>query len=172
MVPGNREHDGLFGKPKDPCLNQKCLTRNAQTSLQTAIDSFLDRLAIIDPSKILWKSKCHILTHLVEDVKRFGPPIVLSTETFEGYNSVFRHHSVLSNHHAPSKDVGMRMANMDRFKHIASGGRWKYKGDWVSPAQDIIRFFRSNDTLHSQLGWTDPRPSLGEISTHQSQLDS
>lgn len=60
-----------------------------------------------------------------------------------------------SNRQAPSRDIGLQMAAMDRFKHIASGGKWKYKGKWVGPGQDVLRFFKSNEALHRYLGWTD-----------------
>lgn len=103
------------------------------------------------------KPKCHILTHIVDDIKRFGPAITLSTETFESFNGVFRLCSVLSNHHAPSRDIANNMADMDRFKHIASGGRWNIDGNWVGPGESVINFFKRNETLQNSLGWVNPK---------------
>ena len=128
-----------------------------QDKLTVAIDTFLDRLCIIDPTRIITKPKCHILTHIIADIRRFGPAPGLSTETFESYNGVFRACSIHSNHQSPSKDIALQIADMDRFKHIASGGRWLHEGRWVRPGKDIIYFFRNNATLHTYLGWTDQR---------------
>ena len=50
------------------------------------------------------------------------------------------------------------MADMDRFKHIASGGRWlKDNGKWSGPGTDVIEFFRRNETLQESLGWKRPK---------------
>ena len=110
------------------------------------------------------KPKCHILTHIVGDVRRFGPPVLMSTETFESFNGVFRNCSVLSNHHAPSRDIAMKIADMDRFKHIASGGRWLENGEWVRAGKDVLQFMRTHDTLQNYLGWSKAKPKQGMTS--------
>ena len=97
------------------------------------------------------------MTHIVDDIRRFGPAITLSTETFESFNGVFRLCSVLSNHHAPSRDIANNMADMDRFKHIASGGRLNIDGEWTEPGKDVLEFFRRNKTIQNSLGWSDPQ---------------
>lgn len=136
-----------------------------QHDLTTAIDTFLDCLAIVDPSKMLSKSKCHILTHIVNDVRRFGPSIGLSTETFESFNGVFRLCSVLSNRQAPSRDIGFNMADMARFKHIASGGTWLYEGRWTTAGKEVQNFFRTNEKVHQLMGWSPSKePRIGDYS--------
>lgn len=116
----------------------------------------MDALAVIDPAKIIQKSKCHILTHVVEDIRRFGPAITLSTEIFEKFNGVFRLCSTLSNRHAPSKDIGNKMADMHRFKHIASGGWWKEGDQWATSGKLVQHFFNQHDRLQGYLGWMNP----------------
>ncbi|KII83197.1 hypothetical protein PLICRDRAFT_180600 [Plicaturopsis crispa FD-325 SS-3] len=59
--------------------------------LQVLVDNVLDIWALIDPARIIKKLKLHILAHLVEHVRRFGPTILYSTEVFECWNTVFRH---------------------------------------------------------------------------------
>lgn len=103
---------------------------------------------------MLAKSKCHILTHIVNDVRRFGPTIGLSTETFESFNGVFRLCSVLSNRQAPSRDIGFNMADMARFKHIASGGTWLDEGQWTVAGTEVQNFFRTNEKVHQLMGWS------------------
>ncbi|KAJ7195228.1 hypothetical protein GGX14DRAFT_307139, partial [Mycena pura] len=73
-------------------------------------------------ARIINKVKLHLLPHLVEDAVRYGPVVRNSTEVFEGFNAVFRLRSILSNHQAPSRDIAMKFASMDRLKHILSGG--------------------------------------------------
>lgn len=91
----------------------------------------------------------------MNDIRRFGPAIILSTETFESFNAVFRRCSVLSNHQAPSRDIAFNMADISRFKHIASGGKWKEKCGWTGPGKGVTNFFSRHDELQQLLGWAD-----------------
>ena len=131
--------------------------RLIQVDLKESIDRFLDKLVIVDPRRIILKTKCHILTHIVDDIRRFGPALGLSTETFESYNAVFRACSIHSNHQSPSRDIAMQISDMDRFKHIASGGRLNIDGEWTEPGKDVLEFFRRNKTIQNSLGWSDPQ---------------
>ena len=54
--------------------------------LQTSINNLVDSLCVTDPIRIISKSKLHILLHLPEDVRRFGPAVSFSTELFERPN--------------------------------------------------------------------------------------
>lgn len=121
-----------------------------------AIDQFLDALAIVDPQRIVSKPKCHILTHIVKDIERYGSSIALTVETFESFNSVFHLCSILSNHQAPSRDIALNLADIGRFKHVVSGGYWKEDDKWVNAGVEIRRFFQNNRILQQYLGWSDP----------------
>ncbi|KIJ29485.1 hypothetical protein M422DRAFT_188436, partial [Sphaerobolus stellatus SS14] len=81
--------------------------------LKKEIDIILDAMAVVDPSQIIQKPKFHILLHIVEDIRRFGPAILFSTKIFECFNAVFRMCSVLSNHQAPSHDIALKFAELD-----------------------------------------------------------
>ena len=102
------------------------------------------------------KPKLHVLTHLSEDVCRFGPPTLYEVEVFEASNKVFRHCSVLSNHHAPSHDIATTMARMERFKHIVSGGWWWDKATrmHIQAGKHITKNFASSVALQGHLGWS------------------
>ncbi|KAF5374429.1 hypothetical protein D9615_009052 [Tricholomella constricta] len=122
--------------------------------LQILLDNMLDIWAEIDPHRIICKLKLHALTHLGEDVRRFGPAILYSTEVFECFNAIFRRCSVLSNHLAPSHDIAITMAGMERFKHIVSGGWWKGPdGCYVQAGESIRTFLVRNPDLQRRLGW-------------------
>ncbi|KAJ7933328.1 hypothetical protein B0H13DRAFT_1856351 [Mycena leptocephala] len=79
---------------------------------QVCIDNVLDLWGLIDPARIMTKYKLHVLPHLPDDVRRFGPPILYATEGFEGWKGVFRLCSILSDHQAPSHDIGVTLADM------------------------------------------------------------
>lgn len=88
------------------------------------IANVLDIWVLIDPNRILVKPKLHVLPHVIEDIQRFGPPILYSTEIFKCWNAIFRFCSILSNHQAPSHDIAITLADTERFKHQVSGGWW------------------------------------------------
>ncbi|KAK7464119.1 hypothetical protein VKT23_006283 [Stygiomarasmius scandens] len=77
--------------------------------LKAVIDYFLDCTCRLTPR---WfnKPKFHVLLHLPEHIKRFGPAMLFATEGFESYNAIIRASSIHSNRHAPSKDIAHRMA--------------------------------------------------------------
>jgi len=124
--------------------------------LQIAIDNVLDLWAVVDPSRIQVKYKLHVLPHIREDIRRFGPAILFSTEIFECWNAVFRMCSVLSNHHAPSRDIAITLSDMERFKHQVSGGHWRTSsGFYVQAGAHVRNFLVKNTELQRRLGWVD-----------------
>ncbi|KAG6819456.1 hypothetical protein H0H93_011666 [Arthromyces matolae] len=105
--------------------------------LQILIDNVLDIWALIDPMRILVKVKLHMLPHLVDDIRRFGPAILFSTE-------------------APSHDIATTLGDMERFKHQVSGGWWKgANGKYIQAGKSIRNFLRGNKELQRRLGWVD-----------------
>lgn len=136
---------------------------NEQDQLQIAVDNVLDLWALVDPSRIQKKYKLHVLSHLKDDIRRFGPAILFATEIFESWNAVFRFCSVLSNHQAPSFDIASTMADMERFKHLVSGGWWKSasKGSYVQAGPLARTFLDGNKEIRRRLGLTDgDRPNV------------
>lgn len=89
--------------------------------MDEVIQNFLDATCALTPR---WfnKPKFHIVLHLPEHVRRFGPPMLFATEGFESFNAVIRSHSVHSNHRAPSRDIATGMAHHNRVRHLLSGG--------------------------------------------------
>lgn len=80
--------------------------------------------AICAPSIIVLKPKFHFLLHIPFFIRRFGPALLYSTERFESFNKVFRLASVHSNRQAPSRDIAGTFADLERVRHIATGGYW------------------------------------------------
>jgi hypothetical protein len=127
-----------------------------QADLQILIDNLLDAFANLDPTKILIKLKLHVLLHIIQDIRRRGPAVRFSTEVFECFNAIFRLCSVLSNHQAPSRDIAAKLADLDRVKHILSGGYWLQEGTWVRAGKDVHRILRNTPIIQRHLGWAPP----------------
>lgn len=92
--------------------------------LEDAIKHFLNATCQLTPR---WfnKPKFHLLVHLPDHIRRFGPPMLFATEGFESYNAIIRAHSVHSNRHAPSRDIARSMARANRLRHLLSGGHFR-----------------------------------------------
>ncbi|KAF7762497.1 hypothetical protein Agabi119p4_9090 [Agaricus bisporus var. burnettii] len=123
--------------------------------IRTAVANVLDCAAVVNPSKIIKKIKYHYLTHIEEDIQRFGPLIGVMTENYESYNSVFRACSILSNHLSPSRDIAHQLSRQETTKHILSGGSWfsHSTNDWVKPGSGVQKLIEANPHLRSLHGW-------------------
>ncbi|KAJ7688026.1 hypothetical protein B0H17DRAFT_938745 [Mycena rosella] len=97
------------------------------------------------------KPKFHILLHLPEHIRRFGPAILFATEAFESFNAIIRAKSVHSNRHAPSRDIARAFAQGNRIRHLLSGG-----------------LFMQSNTTPSYTLHSDPLPSLALNPPHPS----
>ena len=75
------------------------------------------------------KPKFHLILHLPEHIRQFGPAILYATEKFESYNALIRDLSVHSNRQAPSRDIGRGFANANRIRHLISGGKFYVRKD-------------------------------------------
>lgn len=114
----------------------------------------LDAFANIDPARIIVKEKLQVLSHIIEDIPRFGPPPRYSTETYECFNAVFRLSSVHSNHQAPSRDIAVKMAEIDCVRHIVTGGFWEESDtNWVCAGDNVLSAFRDSPLLQHHFGW-------------------
>ncbi|KAF8148420.1 hypothetical protein B0H34DRAFT_778280 [Crassisporium funariophilum] len=125
--------------------------------IDTAVANVLDIAALIDPSKIICKIKYHLLSHIREDIVRFGPLVGVATEVFESFNAVFRYCSILSNHLAPSRDIAYKMSALETVKHFLSGGWWRSESvdnQWIQPGPSVRHFMTSNPVLQALYGWT------------------
>ena len=165
MVYKNPGHGSICGKIDNIPKCSNLITKTPpQADIDVAVANVRDIWAKFDPNRIIVKPKLHVLSHLQDDVQRFGPPSLYEVEAFEASNQVFRQCSILSNHHAPSHDIAMTMARMERFKHIISGGWWwdKETKRHTQAGKCVTKDFNSNQLLQSHLGWmSDQQRSPG-----------
>ncbi|KAL1711382.1 hypothetical protein EV715DRAFT_215384, partial [Schizophyllum commune] len=90
-------------------------------ALRAAIQYLLDCTCRFD-AQWFSKPKFHLLLHLPEHIRRFGPAMLFATKGFESFNAIVRAHSIHSNRHAPSRDIAPSMARGNRIRHLISGG--------------------------------------------------
>lgn len=110
--------------------------------IQTA--RVLDGFAKLKPKRIIDKAKLHLLVHLGEDVKRFGPLVGASTERFESFNAVFRGSSVYSNRQNPSRDIATDQAGCGWMKQLLADGFIEASpGQWAQPGEALRRLLES-----------------------------
>ena len=129
--------------------------------MRVATDNVLDLFSRIEPSKIIMKPKLHLLTHLPDDIRRYGPLIGEATETFECFNAIFRFCSVLSNHQAPSRDIAIQLADQEGFKQRVTGGWWpNNSGGWERSGPGVRCSLERYTMLKNNLGWADNTISL------------
>ncbi|KAG8692786.1 hypothetical protein FRC08_009539 [Ceratobasidium sp. 394] len=113
----------------------RALSHLTPLAFQSEIDNIDDYVVILSDSinalleaTVLWtpqwfnKPKFHVLLHLPQHIRRFGPAVLFATETFESYNFVIRLRSVHSNRHAPSHDISRAFSRLYAVHHLVSGG--------------------------------------------------
>ena len=170
MVYKDLRHGSVYGKGDQIHGNvaSSIAETPSQADLNIAVVNILDIWVKIDPNCIIVKPKLHVLTHLQDDVRRFGPPSLYEVEVFKSSNKVFRQCSVLSNHHALSHDIATTMARLERFKHIVSGGWWwdNVTEGYIQAGKDIIGSFDLSVALQEHLGWAPDKKQLpGNVPT-------
>ncbi|KAK7028584.1 hypothetical protein R3P38DRAFT_2776286 [Favolaschia claudopus] len=126
--------------------------------LKIAIANLLDAFDKVDPLRILLKIKLHLLAHIPDDIRHFGPLIRWATEIYEAYNGVFRLNSIFSNRIAPSRDIAAKFASMDRVKHILSGGYWldSRSKRWIQAGKGVRKVLLADPIFQRHLGWVRP----------------
>ncbi|KAJ7932327.1 hypothetical protein B0H13DRAFT_1593521, partial [Mycena leptocephala] len=131
---------------------------NYLVQLKIAVANVLNAFDAVDPLRILVKIKLHLLAHIPDDVRRFGPLIRSATEIYEAYNGVFRLCSLYSNRLAPSRDISRKFASMGRVKHFLSGGYWwdASAKQWIQAGNGVQQVLVKDPVLQRHLGWISP----------------
>ncbi|KAI9102781.1 hypothetical protein DFS34DRAFT_674335 [Phlyctochytrium arcticum] len=115
--------------------NMELYVRNLQRAMTAMYASICD----IDIA-IFSRRKYHALVHIIEDIRRFGPPRLYASEKFESFNPIVRNQLNHTNRHSPSKDVSIRFARFRTVCHLISGGYWEENASWVN-AEEMSRIF-------------------------------
>jgi len=129
------------------------------SELKKHIDIFMFNISKMS-AKWSNKPKYHMLTHLPESVKRFGPPSLFASEKFESYNSVLREASVHSNQHSPGRDIANTFSNYQIMRLILSGGQIYNKKDKVffKPSDKVAQVFQNHIQIQHLMGMNEGFP--------------
>ena len=112
------------------------------------------------------KPKFHMLTHLPQAVKRFGPPCLFASEKFEAYNGILRTASIHSNRHSPGRDIAIHFSNYQAMRLTLSGA---FLFDHQSkthfqPSPRVTEAFANDKHLQKMMGWnTTDTPNDPEL---------
>ncbi|KAI9092383.1 hypothetical protein DFS34DRAFT_575283 [Phlyctochytrium arcticum] len=118
--------------------------------LQRAMTAMYASICDIDIA-IFSRRKYHALVHIIEDIRRFGPPRLYASEKFESFNPIVRNQLNHTNRHSPSKDVSIRFARFRTIRHLISGGYWEENASWVNAGPNVQNLSR-DETVRSVLG--------------------
>ncbi|OAD74568.1 C2H2-type zinc finger transcription factor [Phycomyces blakesleeanus NRRL 1555(-)] len=92
------------------------------------------------------KPKVHYLTHLKEDIIRFGPVLNYETEKGEQFNKHIREHLFHMNCQNTSRDVCLKFAKQVALQHVIDGGLWiNSSGNREKSGTGIERFIKDNN---------------------------
>jgi hypothetical protein len=123
-------------------------------TLKFHIDHFL-HLLIRSNAQWVNKPKVHMLLHLVESIRRFGPASLFATEKFESYNGVLRQASIHSNRLAPSRDLATTFDNFSSLKFLVSGGVIHHDGNnsTSTASKNVQDIFLGNPVIQRAMGY-------------------
>ncbi|KAA1114601.1 hypothetical protein PGT21_014993 [Puccinia graminis f. sp. tritici] len=101
------------------------------------------------------KPKIHMLLHLPDSIRRFGPPSLVSTEKFESYNGVLRKASIHSNRMAPGRDLATSFDNYSSIRFLTSGGTIYDPKTSQSRGigDDVTSIFSGNKIIQQSMGY-------------------
>ncbi|OAV96501.1 hypothetical protein PTTG_00959 [Puccinia triticina 1-1 BBBD Race 1] len=101
------------------------------------------------------KPKFHMLLHLPDAIRRFGPATLFATEKFESYNGILRNASIHSNRQSPSKDIGVTFADFSNLWLLYSGGYFwvKEHQNYQTAATSVPHLFENNDSIQKAMGY-------------------
>ena len=126
-----------------------------QEELKQVIDAFLTITAKCAPMILQTKPKFHFLVHLPAFIRWFGPALLLATERYESFNSVFQLTSIHSNRVALSRDATHVFTGLDRVKHLATSGWWydRTLNTWKQALEYILRMIATRPEYSQLLGF-------------------
>ncbi|KAG2200646.1 hypothetical protein INT47_005802 [Mucor saturninus] len=84
------------------------------------------------------KVKIHLLTHIPQDIGRFGTVLQYETEKGEQFNKHIKEHITFTNNLNPSRDIGLKFGKQSMVRHVLEGGSWLNKNKIREKAGDDV----------------------------------
>ncbi|KAH9819653.1 hypothetical protein DFH28DRAFT_886252, partial [Melampsora americana] len=101
------------------------------------------------------KPKFHMLTHLCEGIKRYGPACLFGTENFEAYNGNTRESSIKSNHISPGRDIANSFNNHRIMRAFGAGSKIYNHEEktYIQAGMKVQQIFQNNMLFQKALGY-------------------
>ncbi|KAH9822651.1 hypothetical protein DFH28DRAFT_1049925 [Melampsora americana] len=128
------------------------------------IQAFLQKIVKLSAQ---WcnKPKFHMLIHLCDSIRRFGPPCLFATENFESYNGNTRSASIHSNHLSPGRDIANSFNSYKLIRALTSGATLydqKLK-TYIRSGSKVQELFQNNKLFQKALGFNSLWNSENQI---------
>ncbi|KAH9808088.1 hypothetical protein DFH28DRAFT_1198469 [Melampsora americana] len=122
--------------------------------LENLIQAFLKKIVQLSAQ---WcnKPKFHMLIHLCDSIRRFGPPCLFATENFESYNGNTRSASVHSNHLSPGRDIANSFNSYKLIRALTSGAALydRKLRTYIRSGLKVQELFQNNKPFQKALGF-------------------
>ncbi|EFP92743.2 uncharacterized protein PGTG_18762 [Puccinia graminis f. sp. tritici CRL 75-36-700-3] len=124
------------------------------SELKIRIDTFLYHI-IKSSAQWINKPKFHMLLHLPESIRLYGPATLFATEKFESYNGIMRNASVHSNRHSPGHDIAITFSSYHSFRQILSGSTFydSKKKTLTKASTQVTDVFTLNPNIQTTFGY-------------------
>lgn len=107
--------------------------------LQSIIDKYLSYIKVHTP-ELQRKAKSHLLLHIVDDIRKHGPPKFYIEDAFEKNHGTIRDQIFLQNQKARSRDTCIKFTKHTICQHILSGGYFKESEEWKNASEHALQF--------------------------------
>ncbi|KAL0092580.1 C2H2-type zinc finger transcription factor [Phycomyces blakesleeanus] len=124
--------------------------------VDTAVKGLIKQLLVYDKNCELnghnpytSKLKAQLLTHLPDNIRRFGTPLHFEMEKGEQFNKHIREHLFHTNKLNTSKDIGLKFAKQTMMRHILDGGSWPIEnGLRLSCGKGVKAYIDNTASVH------------------------
>ena len=105
--------------------------------LRAGIKNFIASTAKWTPQ---WfnKPKFHYILHFEDHIRHFGPAVIFATKVFKSYNALIQSKSIHSNQQAPSHDIAMAFAHVNRLCAFLCGGMIRVRSPVPIPTVAMV----------------------------------
>lgn len=119
-------------------LNQENIDEKLMNELQGNITEYHQLITEYLPN-FAKKAKTHLLLHVMDDIKRHGPPTSYDEDSFEKNHGRIRDQIFIQNQKARSRDIAERYAQHILCSHIVTGGFFKDNEIWTQASDNICQ---------------------------------
>ncbi|KAI9603142.1 hypothetical protein H4Q26_002456 [Puccinia striiformis f. sp. tritici PST-130] len=122
--------------------------------LKNRIDIFLYHV-IQSSAQWINKPKFHMLLHLPESIRLYGPASLFATKKFESYNGILRNASIHSNRQSPGQDIAITFSSYHSFRQIFSGSMFydMMKKNLTKVSSQVTDVFTRNTQIQNVFGY-------------------